>query len=483
MGSDFLNSKIKSATLWSSVTEVMSKLISPIVNMILARLLVPEQFGIIATINMVISFAEVFTDAGFQKYIVQHEFESEEDLEKSTNVAFWTNLMFSALACGIIFVFRHNIAQMVGNAELGNAISLGSIAILIAAFSSIQFARYKRDFDFKTLFFVRIGTSIIPLIITVPLAIILRDYRALLIGTLSTQIFSAVVLTWKSKWKPKFFYDVGLLKKMFSFTFWTLIESISIWFTSYIDVFVVGNILSSNYLGIYKTAITTVNSYMSIVAAAITPVLFSALSRCQNKEDEFKKTYFYFQKMAAMLIVPMGVGIWVFRDFVTDILLGSQWKEASMLVGLWGITSSFAIVFSTFSSEAFRSKGQPKVSMLLQCIHLIFLIPTLLISSHYGFEILCIARSFIRLQIICTAVVTLCILYKFKFADFVKNIGPSIVPSIIMMGVGYCLKGILDNFLWNLFSIVVCVLVYGATLALLFPKTWKEIIKMGNIKK
>ena len=68
-----LNRKIGQATKWSSITEILSKLISPIVNIVLARLLAPEAFGIVATITMVISFAEVFTDAGFQKYIIQHE--------------------------------------------------------------------------------------------------------------------------------------------------------------------------------------------------------------------------------------------------------------------------------------------------------------------------------------------------------------------------------------------------------------------------
>ena len=83
-----INKKVGQATKWSSITEIIAKLISPITNMILARLLVPEAFGVVATITMVISFAEIFTDAGFQKYIIQHEFLDDEALNNSTNVAF-----------------------------------------------------------------------------------------------------------------------------------------------------------------------------------------------------------------------------------------------------------------------------------------------------------------------------------------------------------------------------------------------------------
>ena len=68
-----INKKIGQATKWSTVTEIATKLVSPITNAILARLLVPEAFGVVATLVMITSFAEIFTDAGFQKYLVQHD--------------------------------------------------------------------------------------------------------------------------------------------------------------------------------------------------------------------------------------------------------------------------------------------------------------------------------------------------------------------------------------------------------------------------
>ena len=74
-----LNNRVKTATKWSAVTEILSKLVSPLTNMVLARLLTPEAFGIVATLTMVISFAEIFTDAGFQKYIIQHKFDNEKN--------------------------------------------------------------------------------------------------------------------------------------------------------------------------------------------------------------------------------------------------------------------------------------------------------------------------------------------------------------------------------------------------------------------
>ena len=92
---DNINKKVINATKWSTMAEILSRISSPIVNMVLARILTPEAFGVVASISIVTSFADIFTDAGFQRYIIQHQYKDDEELDKGTNVAFWTNLMLS----------------------------------------------------------------------------------------------------------------------------------------------------------------------------------------------------------------------------------------------------------------------------------------------------------------------------------------------------------------------------------------------------
>ena len=475
--------KIGQATKWSSITEIFVKLVSPFVNMVLARLLAPEAFGMVATITMVISFTEVFTDAGFQKYIIQHEFKDKEELDKNTNVAFWTNFSVSCLICVIIFIFRHSIATFVGSPGLGNAISIASVSIILVAFSSIQMARYKRDFDFKTLFFVRMGTALIPLVITIPLAMVLRNYWALLLGTMAINLFNAVVLTWKSKWKPKFYYSFSILKEMFAFSMWTLFESISIWLTTHIDIFIVGSFLNEHFVGLYKTSMTTINAYMSIITSAVIPVLFSALSRYQDDEERFKGTYFTFQRFTAMLVIPMGFGMYLFSDTVTNILLGSQWLEASGFIGLWGLTSALAVVYSHFSSEVYRSKGQPKVSLIVQVTHMIVMIPVLYYFVGFGFKALYLSRSLVRFQMIFTAMFIMHFMYKIRIPDVVKNTLPMIVCSVIMSVAGYLLRLVSSNLAWQIFAVIICAGVYFAALFALFPKIRREILETPQAKK
>lgn len=483
MLSSELNKKSGRAVAWSSITEILAKIVTPIVNLVLARVLTPSAFGAVATITMVITFAEVFTDAGFQKYIIQHEFSSDDELDRNTNVAFWTNFSVSTLIVGVIVIFRHQIAALVGSPELGNAIAIASLAIIMVSFSSIQAARFRRALDFKSLFFVRIGGAMIPLIVTIPLAFVLRNFWALVIGSLAVKVFNAVVLTIKSKWKPKFYYDFELLKKMFSFSVWTLLESVSVWLTINADIFIVGNILSEHYLGIYKTSMTTVNSYIAIITGAILPVLFSTLSKCQHNEGEFQGVFFRFQKYVSIFVIPMSVGMFLYSDLVTDILLGAQWGEAAEFVGLWGLTSGFTVVFANFASEVYRSRGNPKLSMLAQVILIAALIPTVLITAQKGFKVLYISRSLLRVLFIALNIIFMRCIYKLSIRRMAMNLLPSVISTAIMAVVGIGLRFIMDVFWWKLVSVLICIAVYFTALLILFPNLRRELLSIPTVRK
>ena len=118
--------KVGNATKWSAITELLSKVVTPISNMALARILAPEAFGIVSTITMITSFADIFTDAGFQKYIIQHQFKDEEEKNDSINVAFWTNLAISILIWLFIVAFVKPIAYFVGAKGSERAIAIAS---------------------------------------------------------------------------------------------------------------------------------------------------------------------------------------------------------------------------------------------------------------------------------------------------------------------------------------------------------------------
>jgi O-antigen/teichoic acid export membrane protein len=477
-----LNNRVANAAKWSVITEIAAKLVTPISTMILARLLVPEAFGVVATVTMIVSFAEMFADAGFQKYLIQHEFTDDNHRVASTNVAFWTNLIVAIFIWIIIIIFRERLAILVGNPGLGIVIAIACVQLPITAFSSIQMALYRRDFDFKTLFLIRIIAICIPFVVTMPLAFLGWGYWSLIIGTISGALLNAIILTLKSKWKPQLFFSFSLLKEMFSFSVWTLMEALSIWLIAWVDAFIIGSALNSYYLGLYKTSQTTVNGIMGIVTAATTPVLFAALSRLQNDESTFNMMYFKIQKLVAYAIFPMGTGIYLYSDVVTQILLGSQWNEASAIIGIWGVTSAIVVVVSNFSSEVYRAKGRPRLSFISHLLHLVVLVPACIISLNYGFGVLVLVRALVRLEGVVVGLIIMKYAIKFPIKNILSNISKPLLFTLLMCVAALGLQQISSTFIWGLISIVLCATAYFGMMWL-FAKSDVKLIMNTFLKK
>lgn len=429
-----LNNQVKIATKWALVAEICSKLVSPVTTMILARLLAPTAFGIMVTATMIISFAELFTDAGFQKYLIQKKFEDRESLINSTNVAFWSNLILSIVLWLIICVFSKVIAHLVGCDGYHWVIIVSCVCIPLEAFSSIQMALFKKDLDFKTLFYVRLLGIFVPLFVTIPIAYFTGSYWALIIGMIASNLCNAVILTYKSSWKPSLYYNIELFKQMFSFSSWSMIESVSIWLTLYLDVFIVGSVLNTYYMGLYRTSISTVSALFTIIISSTTPVLFSALSKLQSDESQFRELFFKFQRLVGLFVFPMGVLVFFFSDLCTNILLGEQWDEAALFFGWWGLTNSLSIVTVNYCGEVYRAKGKPKITVFTQWCHLVFLVPVVLISIDYGYDTLCISRSLARLQLILVNLVALYIVIRISFTDMIRNLKVPILGSLLLVG-------------------------------------------------
>lgn len=482
------NEKVAVAMKWSAIAEIAAKVINPITNAILARILIPEVFGLVATINMVISFANVFTDAGFQKYIIQHEFDDEKDKDESINSAFWSNLIFSIILLALVIIFKNPIVSLVSSSdsgtlssaftqtsEFGWGIAVAALTLPITAFSSIQMAVYKRLMDFKTLFYIRLLGSVIPLIVTIPIAYFTRSFWSLVIGSLAGELSNSIILSVRSTWKPHFSFNTKKFFEMFSFCYWILLESVLIWLTSYIGTFIVGKYLSTYYLGIYKTSMTTVNQITALFTVSTTAVLFPTISRLQNNRQEMYKFFLSFMRMISMIIIPAGIGMYLYSDCITDILLGNQWKEAIPFIGLWGLSSSLGIVLSSYWDGIFNAIGQPKYSVFTQFIYLVILVPLLLYGASKDYETLYRLRCLSRIIYIVVELITVRIILKIGFMSMVRFVAPSLLCSVPMIGAAVFLRSLGGGTLIQILQICACAVVYGIT-AMIIPSTRRDII-------
>ena len=468
------------ATKWSVITELLAKCIAPVTSMILARILAPEAFGVLSTVSMVIAFAEVFVDSGFQKYLIQHAFENEEQERKYMSVAFWANLCFALVLWAMLAVFNTEIAILVGSPGKGHLIVIAGITVPIYSMIGIQNCRLRKELNFKKLFYVRIASVLVPLVVTIPLALLGLDYWALIIGYIAGVIVNLLVLIAVKAFKPMRYFSWDALMEMLSCGIWTLMNGLATWLTSWLDAFLIGRCLTDYYLGLYKNSVNLVTSIFTIVTAAITPVLFSSLSKLQDDDVMFKKVFLGVQRAISILLIPMGVGLVLYRGFATDLLLGAQWKEAADIIGVSSLTIALRAIFVGMNGDVFRAKGHFKTPLFLDVLDLAVNIPICYIALQHDFWTFVYVRAWLKLFLVVPESYYLRKMCNISPIAVLRNVWKYAFGSIVMCGVALLLQRVSMSFAWSAISIIVCAAAYGGVLCL-FPGERKELL--GYLKK
>jgi len=207
---------------WSAFTEAVSRVASPVVTVILARLLVPQEFGIVASAMIVIAFAQMFWDAGLSKALIQTEYAPSE----AGNVVFWTNTSLGLVLYPLLFFAAPWIADFFNSPASAPVLRVLGLQIVIASLSSVQYALFVRDLDFRRLFWIKLATALVPGLVSIPMAVGGFGVWALVTGSLIGQIMNLLLLWFSSTWRPRFQYDHELARKMVRFGFWVMMESL-----------------------------------------------------------------------------------------------------------------------------------------------------------------------------------------------------------------------------------------------------------------
>ncbi len=425
---------------------------------------------------MVSSFAEMLADAGFQKYLIQHQFDNSDDLDRASNVAFWSSMVVSLTLLSGIIVLREQIAVMVGTPGLGLPIAIAAAALPLTVLAGTQRALFIRAFEYRKILPIRLTAAILPLVISVPLALLGKGYWALIIGLLGASLVNALWLTVASEWKPRFYFSFALLRKMFAFSAWSLLEALAIWATQWAGVLVVGSLLTPHELGLYRQPMVVVNSAFALVSGAATPVLFAALARLQADRDQFREFFLRFQFATAVALFPVGAGAFLYRDFFVDLFFGPQWSEAALMFGAWGLSTSFTIVLSHYYSEVFRALGKPRVSLLAQCLYMAVMIPALYFAAMDGFTTLVIVNALIRIVLIAINQVLVYLVADFGPSLLIRNLYIPFAASVAMgVPASYLAQVAAGNWGLNALTILACVGLYTA-ICMCFRRTRRLLI-------
>lgn len=352
---------------------------------ILARLLAPADFGLLALAMIVFNAANLLTDLGMRPTVVQ----TKEDINKVAYYAFVMVMTASILFTILSILAAEPLANLLGgSAELIPIIQWMAVYVAIDGLWIIPEALLRRDLRFKELALSQLPGELASTIIAIPLAIAGYGVWSLVIGNILGQLLRAALLWWYYRpwiWlKPKP-WDREIVRGMLNYGLPSLGSGVLRYIQSQVDTFIVGRLLGPTSVGLYNKAYTLTGRMSDLLTNSIFGnVLFPSYAKIQDDRPRLSRAYLKSTKMVFLMIVPVSVGLAITAPLLVPVLLGEQWIP---MVVMWQIFSLYGLTrpVSTNSAPVFLATGQPRRNLTSSLVLMGTLFPLLfLLIGPYG---------------------------------------------------------------------------------------------------
>lgn len=373
--------QLLNALKWSFMSEFASKAIQPITFTILTRLLTPEDYGIVAAATMILSFSQIFWEAGMSKAIVQYQ----GDRNEAANTAFWLNFGLAFVVALVLAAVSNLIAKEIFHDQrVEFVIDVMTLQIIFSSLSSVQIALLQKDMQFQHLFWIRLTTVTIPSLFSILLAWYGMGYWALIFGAILGQLLQALIIWKVSTWKPYLKFSIKTAKDLLKFGAWIAYTGILGWFYLWADTLVIGLHMSSQELGIYHTGNSFVQIIYNLLFSPIMPVIFSHLTKKTHDLSALKRTLLSTNKCMFMVSLPVGIGLFIFGENI-NLIFGEKWGASGSVIAALGLMHGISWLMGA-NDEIYKSIGRPDIFPKIMSIGIIYYIPAYYFGSQYGLE-------------------------------------------------------------------------------------------------
>jgi O-antigen/teichoic acid export membrane protein len=365
--------------LWNFAEQIGRRGINIVVTLLLARFLVPEDFGLVAVMSSVIAVAGGLMDSGLKQALIRMEHAVQVDY----NTAFFSNLVLGLAAYAIIFAAAPTIAGFYGESSIGVLIRAGGIVILVNSFSVVQNAVFSKNLDFKALLMASVPASLISGVAAVVLAYLGYGVWAL-IGQMTLYALLSMIFLWRrSSWRPTFAASRRSFTEMFSFGSRLFAASTIDALSRNLYIFVIAKVFSTAIAGYYFFADKIKDLIISQLVNSIQTVTYPALSTMQNDDEKLKAGYRILVRITTFTLFPAMAFLAALAEPIFDVLLPANWQSAVPYLQLLCI-AGMLIPLHSINLNILQVKGRSDLLLRMEIIKKTSLIIVLVISVQFG---------------------------------------------------------------------------------------------------
>lgn len=460
-----LQNKTIFGMLWASIGKLGTMGLQFLSNLVLARLLLPEDFGTIGMLQIFIAISSVFVTAGFGAALIQ----KKETTHIDYTSVFYFNLFASIVIYLTLFILSPIVAEFYNMSELCIILRVQGISLIIQAFATVQSNILQKQLRFKELAIRNIIATITGTIVAVFMAFCGFGFWSLVTSNL-VSTFASVLLLWKmSSWRPTWNFSLRSLKKLFAFGGLMALSSFVETVYSEIQGLIIGKFYSASDLGYYTQAKKLEMVPSAAINSVINQVSFPVFSKLQDEKTKLQYGLSKSVKYGAYISFSVMILLIIIADSIIPLLYGERWGESIpyfRLLCLGGLMSTINCI----NTNTVMSLGKGKVYFVLQLSKRIIGIGMIIYGMRYGIIGMIIGViSIYYIAFIMNGIV----LGKLVGYNLIKQL-KDILPSVLLFGmIGVSVYYFSNIFFDGLYVAMIVRIILYISLSIILSKLFK----------
>jgi O-antigen/teichoic acid export membrane protein len=388
--------KMAAGAAWMVLFKFVERGLGLISTLILVRLLVPDDFGVVAMAMSFVALLELLSAFGFDIALIQRR-----DATRAHYDTAWTfNALLSSVIALAMIALADRLAAFYDEPALATIVSVLAIGAFAQGFENIGTVAFRKELDFAREFRFQVGKKIAAFAVTIPLAFALRNYWALIAGIVVGRCAAVALSYWVHPYRPRF--SLAARADLFQFSKWLLINNVLNFLRERISDVLIGRGSGARALGLYNISYEVANLPTTELVMPINRAVFPAYASMSGDATALRYGFASVIGVIALFAVPAGAGIAALADPLTAVLLGSRWSEAAPLIeilALFGVT----MALQTNSYSAYLALGKPQLYTLASITFLCILVPAMFVLMQSfamrGAALACLSAGLLSLPV------------------------------------------------------------------------------------
>jgi PST family polysaccharide transporter len=397
-GDGGLQRRVARGLTWTVADIWGRQLLNLLVFIVLARLLTPDDFGVVALAAVFVSFAQLIVDQGLGDALIQRQSLTRQHID----TAFWAAVLTSLMLTALTVATAGPIAAALSTPALAPILQVLAITFILAAFTSIQIALLRRELAFRSLAIRSLAATAAGGAVGIVAALQGAGAWALVAQQATSASVSVVALWAISPWRPQLSFSFPLFRELFPFGIRVVGSDILNFLSRYTSNFLIGVMLGTTLLGLYAVGNRILDVSQTLLLNVARKIAFPAFSRLQHDPERMQRAYLRMNRVAALIILPGYVALAVLAPQLTVLVFGDQWTESGTIAAILFMVGP-VLSLQAFSDTLLNAVGHPEVVLRLRAINTFTTIIGFVLAVPFGIQAVAAAftiRAYVVLPIV-----------------------------------------------------------------------------------